>query len=389
MLTPRGLGLIAGSAALWLGSRMLAGPDLHLVAVGLIGLPAFALISLARPSRPLQVSRRLSSTRVFPGGHIEVSLELRGDGLRGPVLCEDALPSGSGRGARAVVVGEGAARRMRYTLTCRTRGRYRVGPLTVFEADPFDLARRRREVAGTHEFVVFPEVEDLRGTPGSAPALGTGDVAARRVFQTGDTFYTIRSYEVGDDLRRIHWPSSARTGQLMIRQDEATRRSAATILLDNRIASLGGRRETFEKGVSAAASVALHLARSGASVRLATADVPAKSLDRTALLEHLAVVGTTRGASLLSAVRALRESVAATDLVVVTHPPLADETAELARLRGGRRTVIIIHPRNAEPTGAAAAATLRAAGWEVVSLPAEARLRDVWHRVSAPVAAGS
>ena len=87
--------------------------------------------------------------------------------------------------------------------------------------------------------------------------------------------------------------------------------------------------------------------------------------------------------------RALRESVAATDLVVVTHPPLADETAELARLRGGRRTVIIIHPRNAEPTGAAAAATLRAAGWEVVSLPAEARLRDVWHRVSAPVAAGS
>src|SRR5438105_2047418 len=68
---------------------------------------------------------------------------------------------------------------------------------------------------------------------------GTGESSVRHLQHSAAEFYTMREYVTGDDLRRIHWPSVARTGQLMIRQDEATRRSNATLFLDNRSSSLG------------------------------------------------------------------------------------------------------------------------------------------------------
>src|SRR5207249_9812745 len=132
------------------------------------------------------------------------------------------------------------------------------------------LTRMRLEYPEKDELVVFPEVEDLPGLPGSRFGSGSGDSASRHLFRTGEEFYTMREYEVGDDLRRIHWPSVARRGKLMIRQDEAARRSLATVFLDTRLSSLGhAHSPPFEKAVSAAASIGVHLSRSGYSLRLA------------------------------------------------------------------------------------------------------------------------
>ena len=62
--------------------------------------------------------------------------------------------------------------------------------------------------------------------------MTSGLALAKHLFRTGDEFYTMRAYVEGDDLRRIHWPSVARSGELMIRQDESTRRSTAVLFVD-------------------------------------------------------------------------------------------------------------------------------------------------------------
>src|SRR5439155_14153876 len=88
--------------------------------------------------------------------------------------------------------------------------------------------------------------------------------------RTAEEFYTMREYQIGDDLRRIHWPSVARRGRLMIRQDESARRSLATVILDTRVGAFGqAYSEPFEKAVSVAGSLGVHLARGGFALRLA------------------------------------------------------------------------------------------------------------------------
>src|SRR5437899_3317308 len=79
---------------------------------------------------------------------------------------------------------------------------------------------------------------------------------AGRLHRSAAEFYTMREYVTGDDLRRIHWPSVARTGQLMIRQDESTRRSSALLFLDSRASALGAYGSPgFERAVSVAATL--------------------------------------------------------------------------------------------------------------------------------------
>ncbi|HEX9891417.1 MAG TPA: DUF58 domain-containing protein [Actinomycetota bacterium] len=389
-LTGRGLGVIGGALALWFASRILGGPDLHVVAVGLLALPGLSAGLMWRRRIDLTVRRRLSSTRVFPGTQVRVDLEVQDRGPRSLLLLEDRLPPSLGRGARAVLAGTGDRRMVAYQITARGRGRYPIGPLSVQRSDPFDLVRRREEVPGTQELVVFPEVEDLRATRTPATGAGSGDSVSRRLFRTGEEFYTVRAYEVGDDLRRIHWPSTARTGKVMIRQDEAARRSRATILLDTRVASLGGRKEVFEKAVSAAASVGIHLLRSGFTLGLSTPDLPARAMDRSHLLETLAVLEATRTSGLVHAVEDLRDPARAGEhVVVVTHLPGQAELSALSKVPGRHRVCILIPPEDPERLTEERRAELRvwirsvrgtltSSAWEVIILSPTGRLRDVW-----------
>src|SRR5437016_9565302 len=115
---------------------------------------------------------------------------------------------------------------------------------------------------------------------------GTGESSVRHLQHSAAEFYTMREYVTGDDLRRIHWPSVARTGQLMIRQDETTRRSAATLFLDNRTLALGSVGSPgFERAVSIAATMGRGLLRAGFSVRLSTVDTAPEPMGEETLLE--------------------------------------------------------------------------------------------------------
>ncbi|MGH2663060.1 MAG: DUF58 domain-containing protein [Actinomycetota bacterium] len=408
MLTGRAFAVLGAGAALYVASRLVGSPDLHMVALGLLALvPAAAFLVRVNRQRVTSL-RRLSTRRTFPGGRVRVELEIHGDGRsRAPfLLLEDRVPPGLGPPARAVAgdLPPGGRRVISYDLVPRARGRYPIGPLRVLVSDPFDLIRHVVPFRERQDLVVYPEVEDLGGARQAAPAGSSGDSSSRQLFRSGEDFYTMRRYEVGDDLRLIHWPSVARTGDLMIRQDEAARRASAVLFLDTREEALGSWPEAFERAVSAAASIGVHHLRAGYRVRLATPEQPPRYLDRDQMLDLLAVLQPSRVTSLSPGLRRLRDaSSGGAALLVVTRVPSPAEVAELSRAGSGYgpKLAVLIHRvnpddlhlearHNLDRETELARRSLGRAGWDVILLPPNGRLHDAWTlRTKRPAIAAS
>jgi uncharacterized protein (DUF58 family) len=369
-----------------------------MIAVGLLVLP-FGAAVFARWSRQrLRVRRRLSITRVQPGQrvHVELEVENQSPTQTSFLLVEDRLPASLGRSARLVISSLPARerQRVRYSLTPRQRGRYSLGPVAIDLSDPFALSKLRVEFDEREDLVVAPEVEQLAGGPDTPFGMTSGLALARHLFRTGDEFYTMRRYNEGDDLRRIHWPSVARTRELMIRQDESTRRSTAVLFVDTRDAAVGQTRSPcFEKVVSAAASLGVLLMRYGFSVKLATSQLPAQRVGEEQLLEALAGISHHSTRALTTGLTRLR-MVAASDttLVVVGAPPAPTDLAPLIRSGAtfGPKVGVFVHPTDPETLppdrrgqlearASQAQLSLSRSGWEIVVLPPTARLKDAWH----------
>jgi uncharacterized protein (DUF58 family) len=301
------------------------------------------------------------------------------------LVVEDQLPRALGP-ATSSVAGEVRPRErvhVGYSLAPRARGRYAIGPLTVWATDPFDLVRRRVSIDLRHDLVVYPEVEHLGRAPVAAPAGGSGDSSTRQLFRSGEDFFTMRAYEQGDDLRRIHWPSVAKSGQLMIRQDETSRRAAAAVFLDTRGQTMTS--GAFERAVGATASIASLYLRSGYRVRFATPERPAGATDLDALLDELAVVRQGRAGGITPSLHRLAEPIAGGGaLVVVTRVPSPAEIAELTRLApaaGSRLAVLIAeHDRPSDTDLEAATGSLARSRWEVLVLHPDTSLHERWER---------
>jgi uncharacterized protein (DUF58 family) len=369
-----------------------------MVAVGIVLLP-FAAALFARWSRQrLRIRRRLSETRVQPGQRVHVELEVENQTpTQTPfLLVEDRLPSQLGRSGRLVIASlpPKARQRVRYSITPHQRGRYTLGPISVDLSDPFALTKLRVEFDEREQLVVTPEIEVLGGGPDTPFGITSGLALAKHLFRTGDEFYTMRAYVEGDDLRRIHWPSVARSGELMIRQDESTRRSSAVLFADMRDSAVGlTHTPCFEKVVSAAASLGVLLVRYGFSLKLATTQMPPQRVSEEGLLDALAGVSHHTSRALSTGLTRLR-MVAATDttLVVVGAPPAPAELPSWIRVGAmfGPKVGVFVHPtdpdtlppdRRAQLEGRASQArmSLSRSGWEVIVLPPSRRLRDAWH----------
>jgi uncharacterized protein (DUF58 family) len=398
MPSGRGALVFAAGIGLWVGARITGSTTMHMVAVGLVVLP-FAAALFARWSRlRLRVRRRLSDARVRPGQRITVDLEVenRSPAPTSFLLIEDNLPSPLGRSARLVIAGLRGRTKQHasYTLVPARRGRYTLGPLTIDLSDPFLLSKVRVEFDEREELVVAPEVEDLMGGPNSPFGMTSGLAMARNLFRTGDEFYTMRPYVVGDDLRRIHWPSVARTGELMIRQDESTRRSTAVLFVDTRESAVGQiHSPSFEKAISAAASVGMLLVRYGFTLKLATSQLPPQRVGEEQLLDTLAGISHQTGRSPTVGLGRLRIAAAAdTTLVVVSAPPPPTELVSLVQVGAvfGPKVAVLVHPTDPqtlppdrrdhlEGRATQAQLSLSRSGWEVVVLSPTGRLADVWH----------
>ena len=403
MPTRRGRALLLGASGLYLVARILSVDELFVVAAAAAVLPALAMITVRWAKYRLGFSRSIERRRLFPGGRLVVRFSVRNLGHlpSPPLLLTDQAATALGGPSRFSLASLSPQKRETVVVERRpaARGKYSVGPLTARLVDPFGLAETNAVLATPEEILVYPRVEQLAHGGPPADRSGSGPSALYRLAPAGEEFYAVREYESGDPLRKIHWPSVARTGQLMIRQDEARFYPRATVLLDARMgAHRGSSAEgSLEWAVSAAASTIWHLGKQGFGLRLATDDREPTSVrsgrsGAESLLEALAVLRASSSGSLLAATRRLsRRHASDGALLAIIPPPKAEELAALSRLRSLYRwcgAIVLdvtsfenVAPRvraEADQRLAAAEGALIRAGWRVRSAGARDRYRDVW-----------
>ncbi len=398
MLTPRGITVAVAGVGMWFFARILGSPGLEVIGIGLALLPAIAGVYLRWTDRPVQVSRHLSQARVAPGTRVTIRLDVEN---RAPtstsfLLLEDRLPPALGRPARLVVTGVGprGTQRASYSIVPQARGRYGIGPLMVDRTDAFGLTRRRVVLDEREELLVTPEIEDLRAPAESGSTTNVGSARSRQLLRAGEEYYTMRNYQEGDDLRRIHWPSVARTGALMIRQDEASKRAGGLIYLDSRESMLGpARGPAFERAVSCAASVGALFARNGFALRLGADETAIQPVSEEAFLDVLTGLTHGRGRTLARTLTALRLAGGGdTSLVFIGAPLPPQELPQLVRAGAafGPKLAVFVHPGDPasapanrrtqmESRATQARLTLMRAGWDCLVLSPTTRLRERWH----------
>ena len=308
-LTLRGKAFGAGGVTALVCAIVLGQQGLVRIAALLVVLPLVTAFAISRSRHRLSAARAVSSSTVPAGQTVQVRLTLANDGVvpTGRLLVEDVLPFALGSRPRFVLPGlaGGAARSQTLTYQVRPdlRGRYELGPLTVEVSDPFGLVRLTRTAQGTTSLVVTPRVVALPPTALTGALDNSGESRPRSFAAGRAEDVTVREYRRGDDLRRVHWRSSARLGELMVRREEQPWQARATIVLDNRVIAHRGAgvSSSFETAVTAAASVATHLSQRGFTLRLVTCggEVPpvwhTPGTAGTGILESLAVLDTTTG----------------------------------------------------------------------------------------------
>jgi uncharacterized protein (DUF58 family) len=276
-----------------------------------------------------------------------------------------------------------------YHIVCRPRGVYAVGPAHARVGDPLGFSAFQRQAGPADRLIVYPEVEDLVGFPrvrGQDPAMQ----ASRPEFSRrgGEDFYTLRSYQQGDDLRRVHWPSSAKRDELMIRQLETPWQARALVMLDVRPNSYEDP-ACFEKAVRGTASVVRHLARSGFAADLwAGGNGAIDARHYTAAMEALAIVATNKVDFHAVAARMRRTGGGGALVVVTGVPDPAVLAAHQLLSRDYRSTVVMAATGSTSTTGAA----LVRAGAQLVQVPPTGSWAAAWMqsmgKTWAPASAG-
>ncbi|MET9228031.1 DUF58 domain-containing protein [Lentzea sp. NPDC003310] len=277
-LTTRGRCLLAAGFAAGVCAAVLNERDLLRVAAFVIALPLLAAWLATRARVGLHAARYLAPSRVPVGAASEVKLDLRSTGRlpTGGLMLEDTVPYALGARPRFLVerLPRNTPTSLRYPLKPVMRGIQQVGPLMARITDPFGLAEFDRELAGRSRLVVVPRVVRLGGLPGGS-GMGAGDDGSVRLRAgQGEDDAVVRPYRQGDDLRKVHWRSTARRDELMVRVEERPWRGGTTVLLDHRVHAHRGTGPTasLEWAISFAASICLHLHHFGHQVRLVSED---------------------------------------------------------------------------------------------------------------------
>jgi uncharacterized protein (DUF58 family) len=400
-LTTRGRSFLAAAAAAAFSAIVLGEKDLLRVAILLAALPLLAAAYVGQTRYRLACTRSVTPGRIPVGSPARVQLRLSNLSRlpTGTLLLEDRLPYALGSRPRLVLerlAGQRAST-VAYNVRAEVRGRYEVGPLVVRLTDPFGLCELTRSFTTIAQLTVVPQVVSLPSVRLASEHAGSGDSRARSVAVHGEDDVATREYRHGDDLRRVHWRSTARAGELMVRREEQPWETQATIVLDTRRQGHRGEGPTssFEWAVSAAASVALHLRRSSYKIRLVTGsglDVDATERDgEGVILDALAEVNMSAANDIVSLVERVRRRSNGGLIVAVFGGLSVAEAESLNTLRASGTTCVglLIDPatwlnlpddarRQAETDHEIGATTLLRSGWRVVSVRHGESLTALW-----------
>lgn len=345
-LTRQGLLVSAAAFAVVVVGRILGMVELYAIGATMGLLVASCGIWVRLRGIDLAVRRTVRPHRVHAGNPCTVEVELANTARRSTPVLRVLDPVTRTAGADLLVPPIIPRKRelAAYRLPTTTRGLLTVGPMTVEVADPFGLTRSRVQAAPAAEVTVLPRVDDVAPMPRTVGPDPDGSDRTGSLGRVGEDFAALRPYIVGDDLRRVHWPSSARTDDLLVRQNDVPWQGRLTVLLDLRREHHDT--ETLERAVSAAASIARSHLRRGDHVRLVTTDgydtgfgLGGAHLD--GMLEYLAVVQRSGRGSLRSGLE-LVERGASGALVVVSGRPGDDDLETIETTGVGHQTRFVV-----------------------------------------------
>ncbi|HEX6352722.1 DUF58 domain-containing protein [Actinophytocola sp.] len=290
-LTPRGvsalvLGMLLTGLGLWWRYPGLTGFGAALV------LMVVAAVATVIVPAPVRAARTVRPRTVHRLGRCAGTLVLTSTSRRFPVRLDAVdLIGGTPIGIDVPVLRPGAESSVEYPVPTTRRGVLPIGPLELRRPGLAGLAGSRVSLGDVTDVRVVPRVLPVRGLPSGVRRGHVG--ADERVERGGTDLVGLREYVPGDDLRRLHWATSAKTGVLMVREDADPARPHLAVLLDDRAGSHPDE-DGFEDAVETAASLLTAAVAGGHPVRLMSAsggvdvEVPAGVLEDDSALAALA-----------------------------------------------------------------------------------------------------
>ncbi|WP_084734691.1 DUF58 domain-containing protein [Actinophytocola xinjiangensis] len=266
--TVRGTGTFLFGAVLTGAGVWWRYPGVVGLGAGFVALAAVGLASVAFRAQ-ITMERAVSPTEVVRYRPCVGTMRLRHAGRGWPVhLDAEEQVGGEALPVRVLRLRAGERAGVDYEIPTTRRGILRVGPLRLRRHGLAGLATREVAVGDVVEVRVLPRRLPVRGLPagGRRGQLGTEE----RVDQGGSNLTGLREYTPGDDLRKLHWATSARTGTLIVREDADPARPHLAVLLDDRAASYRHPEVDFEDAIEVATSLATRAAELGHPVRLRT-----------------------------------------------------------------------------------------------------------------------
>lgn len=334
-MTERGRNVLILGGAAYLAAWLFGSTPLYPVATGLLLAVLGARLWVGTATRPLLLKRRVQEGPHVEGDDVVVVVELEREGPVPPPSV--TLVERIGRlGERATPM---RSRRARYVLEGLPRGRYQFEDTRALIEDPFGLARAEVHVRERAALLVHPRVVELGAlfSDGAGAAWGGRRLLLRRT--AGFDVHSVREYEHGDSLRRVHWPSTARKGDLMVKELEDSPREEVAVVLD------GGPSPVFDLQARVAGSLLRAQALRGRAALLVVsglveerAHVRSLAGDWRVALDVLATAEPGEGRRL----EAVLGTLGAPELAVVTGALTPRLTERLLQLATARRRVSLV-----------------------------------------------
>lgn len=398
-------------------------PPLRWMGIAIALLPVLMLVLRALVRPRLSISRTVTPAAITAGERLRVVAEVRNHSVFGvePGAYIDHISGAERNFVGGVLPAIGSRlhpregrrrRRIAYGIDRMRRGVHEVGPLLLENVDGLGLTRRVLRIGEAQAVEVWPQLHDVSAL--EIPALRSGNEVDVSLGRSGEADDVItREYRRGDPLRRVHWKTTARVGDLRVRQEEHHAETAATIVLNTAPAPDGPEDAVFDLAVSVAASVLVRLQQLGFDTVFATthpsADAEGETLDQmtisagespAALMRRLMLIAPAPAADPQS-VRGLAELLSGSRGPLIYVGPAGDTTCVELAMHGtpaiaillvdSREAATLVAPDNfggpaagpgfAGPGAVPAVgpAAFDRAGWQTVTMDAAAA--DPWHTI--------
>ncbi|RUQ99268.1 DUF58 domain-containing protein [Labedella endophytica] len=295
VVTTTGWLVLAAAVVLLVVGATLSWSELLAIGFTAVGALVAAIVTiLGRTSFRVEVT--LSPTRVVVGERAIGRVDITNVGSRRTSATRLELPVGEGLAVFAIpgLAPESSTDEL-FAVPTHRRAVIDAGPAVTVRGDQLGLFRRTVSWTDPIELFVHPVTTRLQPSAAGLVRDLEGQTT-QKITNSDIAFHALREYVVGDDVRHVHWRSSARTGQLMVRQFEETRRSQLTILhtADERYYTSS---EEFELAVSVTASVATQVIREATAIDVVTEDRRLRTHTAGALLDDSCRIDVVRGAT--------------------------------------------------------------------------------------------